>query len=106
MIHDLFGAGEIESEHVEAIDSLALSPKICRECRKDILVAEWSPHPREEKATGMAAYRWGGNAGLGQKFAGWICNGCACRRAMETGDGPKGMIGGPMLEFTYDLIPS
>lgn len=97
-----YGAGKIEFEHVEAIDSLALAHQKCKECEKDILVVLWAPHPREDKSTGMVAYRWTGWDGMAQRFVGWICDECAWQRAEETGDGPKGAIAGPNSEFTYD----
>lgn len=84
-----------------------LKAETCIECQAAIKVAEYTPHPLEEQATGMAAQVWRGG-GLGtpqQHFIGWICNRCAFTRALTKGGG--GGVGGcgSSMDFTYDEYP-
>ena len=75
-----------------------LTKKICRECGKEILVVEYSPHPLEGEATGMAAEMWDSDHAE-YYFVGWICLTCAWMRAGNK-DG-QGFISGPPLTFAY-----
>lgn len=74
-----------------------LKKTVCRECRKQILVAEYMPHPDEEYATGMPASRWDPDR-LQDYFVGWICEACAFGRI---GEGLPGSVSGPSLMFHY-----
>ncbi len=72
-----------------------LSKKHCRECKKEILVAEFAPHPKKKDATGMVARRWDSDEVGETYWVGWICNECAWRLMREGGS-----IGG-FDEFIY-----
>jgi hypothetical protein len=74
-----------------------LKKELCRECKKPILVATYSPHPDQEYTTGCSATRWDGDLDR-DRFVGWICHDCAFARV---GEGLPGMISGPSLEFHY-----
>lgn len=74
-----------------------LKKTTCRECHKPILVADYTPHPDEQYATGMSATRWDDDA-QEEYFVGWICETCAFERV---GEGKPGAISGPSLEFHY-----
>jgi hypothetical protein len=52
-----------------------LSHKKCRECGKDILVAEHWPHPLGHEATGNALTRWDADK-QEWVFSGWYCEPC------------------------------
>ncbi len=78
----------------------------CLECKKRIKVAEYTPHPREQEATGMAANIWtDGDLGTPEpKFIGWICNECAWSHTRVGGGGGIGGCG-YWAEFIYDRYP-
>lgn len=59
-----------------------LTDKTCRECKKPILVCEYSPHELAELATGIAANVRDEDDEL---FVGWICLDCAWASAMKKG---------------------
>lgn len=74
-----------------------LAKKTCLECGKPVLVAEYTPHPDAEYATGMPATRWDADRQQ-EYFVGWICSDCAFARV---GEGLPGSVSGPDLEFHY-----
>ncbi len=79
-----------------------LKSETCIECQEPIKVAEYTPHPLEDKATGMAANAYDGPDDYNGHFVGWICNRCAWSLAMEKGG--RGLIaggGGCSPSFSY-----
>ena len=92
-------AGERGSEMPKSTPE-HLTRKKCRECGKSILVAEYSPHPLEHKATGMSANNWDDDR---EYFVGWICNDCAFEKAMTVGGG--GMVGGCGASMSFSYMP-
>lgn len=80
-----------------------LTAKKCRECKKEILVAEYSPHPLESESTGMPADIWDS---IRDNFVciGWICNECAFGMALVKNGG--GMVsGGGSGGFSFAYMP-
>lgn len=76
-----------------------LELEVCRECKCEIMVAKYSPHPLEREATGMSASRWDGDQER-DYFVGWICNECAFKSALSS-DGGAVCGGGDSMEFRY-----
>jgi hypothetical protein len=76
-----------------------LTHEICRECQAPILASEYSPHPLEKQATGMAAYVWDYD-GERERFIGWICQTCA-RALTDKGQGSLSGCDG-MIQFMYE----
>lgn len=85
--------------HFPFIDqSDTLTKKGCCECHKDIMVAEYEPHPKSKEATGASATYM--NDDFMEHFVGWICLDCAWNLCNS---GKGSISGGPNtgIDFCY-----